>query len=100
MDSYIKWVECWILNNTNASKLIDCSNSCFQWFGFPKILVGDNGPTFSSNEFHKYCKVHSIEVIQAPPFNTDSNVVADNGVQTMTTGLVKILSKEKDIKGM
>lgn len=63
-------------------------------FGFPKIIVSDNGPQFSSGEFSTFCKMNGIEYSPSPVYHPASNGLAERGVGTIKTNLKKyVLSK-------
>lgn len=86
------------MNTTSASKVIENLDSRIHRFGFPKIVVSDNGLLFSSLELHKYCESNNIVIIHAPPYNPESNGLAERGVQMIKKRSVEILSRERDNK--
>uniref|UniRef100_A0A2S2ND60 RNA-directed DNA polymerase n=1 Tax=Schizaphis graminum TaxID=13262 RepID=A0A2S2ND60_SCHGA len=97
VDSGSKWIECWALNNTTATMVIRVLSRCFCTFGSPEILVCDNGPPFGSKELKTYCNNNSIKLLHSPPYNPESNGLAERGVQTIKKLLIKSLCNEREI---
>ena len=54
VDAYSKWPDVIVMQNTSASKTIDCLQSLFCSFGYPEQLVSDNSPWFISEEFEMF----------------------------------------------
>ena len=48
VDSYSKWPEIYVMNNTSASKTITVLREVFACCGIPRQLVSDNGPQFTA----------------------------------------------------
>ena len=55
----------------------------FARFGIPEILVTDNGPQFSSNEFQVFAKSWSVNHVTTSPRYSQSNGKAENAVRTV-----------------
>ncbi|KAJ8879253.1 hypothetical protein PR048_019859 [Dryococelus australis] len=55
VDDYTKWIECFILNNTNLGNIIASLSECFSRFSVPSVIVSDNGSPFNCNVFFAYC---------------------------------------------
>ncbi|CAB0008407.1 unnamed protein product, partial [Nesidiocoris tenuis] len=51
-------------------------------FGFPHIIVTDNGPQFVSEEFEQFCKNHSVTHIKSTPYHPRTNGLAERAVRT------------------
>ncbi|KAL4100823.1 hypothetical protein QTP88_020852 [Uroleucon formosanum] len=96
--SFSKWIECFAMGTTTASKVIEILENCFCRFGSPEIMVTDNGPPFSANEFKAYCEKNCIKLVHSPPYNPESNGLAERGVQTIKKLLIKSLCIERDVK--
>jgi len=95
-----RWIECWALNNTTAAVVVRVLSRCFCTFGSPEILVCDNGPPFGSKELKTYCNNNSIRLLHSPPYNPESNGLAERGVQTIKKILIKSLCYEREITRM
>ena len=55
----------------------------FACFGIPEILVTDNGPQFSSNEFQVFAKSWSFNHVTTSPRYPQSNGKAENSLRTV-----------------
>ena len=55
----------------------------FSCFGIPEILVTDNGPQFSSNEFQVFAKSWSFSHVTTSPRYPQSNGKAENSLRTV-----------------
>lgn len=58
-----KWLEIFLMNSTNAHKTIEQLCKVFGTFGHPQFLVVDNGSSFNSEQFHTFCKLNGMQVI-------------------------------------
>ncbi|KAJ8884854.1 hypothetical protein PR048_011050 [Dryococelus australis] len=76
-DHYSKWVNAWIMSSTIASKVIEKLRSSFSIFGILSTLITDNGPPLNSDEFMKFCKGNGIQVLKSPPYQPQSNGLAE-----------------------
>jgi len=90
-DSYSKWVECFYMKNTKYIDLLSKLSEVFSRFAFPKTIVCDNGPPFSCQEFSIFCKEKSIKLLFSPPYNPESNGLAERSVQTFKKILIKFM---------
>lgn len=73
------------MSSTVASRVINEFVSVFEYFGYPKSIVSDNGPPFQSFEFNHFCKCNGIEVFKSPPYHPESNELAERCVRTVET---------------
>lgn len=102
VDSFSKWVECLSMSSTKSQSVCEKLNEVFSCFSIPNVIVSDNGPPFNSSEFEKYCADNHIKHILSPPYNPESNGLAERTVQTFKLMLRKQLSDNKnrrDLKG-
>ncbi|XP_062712910.1 uncharacterized protein K02A2.6 [Aedes albopictus] len=92
VDSYSKWVEVeWMKNGTACTQVIRKLLAYFARFGFPDILVSDNGPPFNSHDFKTFLERQGIRVLNSPPYNPASNGQAERLVLTVKDVLKKLL---------
>ncbi len=92
VDSFSKFVDVVNMNKkTDAPNLINKLVDTFLIFGFPKIIVTDNGPPFNSLKFSQFAKQYDIELLKSPPYNPQSNGLAERNVQTVKQMLNKSL---------
>lgn len=59
-DAFYKWPEFFLVNRITTSKTLSVLRKIFVRFGFPMILVSDNGPTYRSKEFSDFLKSNGI----------------------------------------
>ncbi|KAL4088576.1 hypothetical protein QTP88_023665 [Uroleucon formosanum] len=98
VDSFSKWIECFSMGITTATKVIEVLENCFCRFGSTKIMITDNGPPFGAIEFKEYCKKNFIKLVHSPPYNPESNGLAVRGVQTIKKLLIKSFCVERNVK--
>jgi len=73
LDVYTKWLEIFPLRSATANKVIDCLNSCFCRFGFPRVIISDNGSQFVSKQYMEWCKIKGITPFYQSPYHACSN---------------------------
>lgn len=83
VDSFSKWVECFLMSSTNVNNVIEKLNECFARFSVPSVIVSDNGPPFNSLEFSNYCKDRQVRLLHTAPYNPRSNGLAEREVQSV-----------------
>lgn len=89
VDDFSKWIEVFVLQKTTAGHVIEKLKYFMSIFGFPKILVSDNGPQFSCNEFQSFCKVNGVKYCACPIYHPASNGLAERAVGTVKESLKK-----------
>lgn len=70
-DTFSKWTEAYPLNAATILKIIEVlENEFFARFGYPKVLLSDNGPQFVSKVLKDACKrwkvLHHTTAIYTP----------------------------------
>lgn len=90
IDSYSKWPEVYEMSNIGAKQTIEKFKCIFSRFGFPALLVTDNGPTFTSSEFENYCKAINVKHTFSPPYHPATNGAAERFVETFKSHVTKI----------
>ncbi|BET01659.1 Hypothetical Protein NTJ_14475 [Nesidiocoris tenuis] len=98
VDEGSKWVEGWIFGGTSASQVIEKLEECFSRFGYPQVIVSDNGPPFSSRELQHYCASRNIQHIFSPPYHPASNGEGERMVQELKKLMVRSVISEKNSK--
>lgn len=69
VDSFSKFVWMLPLRRATANTAVQALKSAiFQHFGFPKILVSDNGSQFTSHIFRRMCFGHGIRHVTTSPY--------------------------------
>ncbi|CAG9116295.1 unnamed protein product [Plutella xylostella] len=82
VDSHSKWVECLYMCNLSTKSLIQRLKLLFYTFGIPHVIVSDNDPKISNEEFTYFCLSNGIRHITSPIYHPCSNGQAENSVKT------------------
>ena len=69
----------------------------FSIFGLPKVLVCDNGSTFTSGDFKEFAKRNGIFIKLTAPYNPSTNGQAEKFVQTLKNSIKKMCSSNKNV---
>lgn len=91
VDSYSKWLDVKLMRDLTARNLIRKLQEIFDYFGYAKQLVTDNGPPYGSYEFSKFCEKKGITLTHTPPYHPSSNGLAERSVQTVKSVLKKLV---------
>ena len=98
IDSHTKWPEVFVVNDMTAKTVILKCEEVFTRFGYPNFLVSDNGPTFVSNEFKEYLKIHGIYHKLTAPYNPATNGQAERFIQVLKQSLRKMESESGTVQ--
>ena len=88
-DSYSKRLDIMLINSINTATLIQCLRQSFSTHGLPFIIVTDNGPSFTSNEFKLFNEKNGIKHIFTAPYHPSSNGMSEHSVQTFKNAIKK-----------
>ena len=83
IDYYSKFIEVDKLLDLSTTTLVNALKAQFTRYGIPEKMRTDNGPQYSSSEFHKFCQEHEIQHILSSPHHPQSNGEAERAVQTV-----------------
>jgi len=89
VDAFSKWPEIFVVSSTSATQTADKLRIMFATRGLPLTLVSDNGPPFSSTEFHNFVSQNGITHQRVPPHHPSSSGLAENMVKTVKQALKK-----------
>lgn len=98
VDAHSKWLEVYPMKITTAKKTIECLRDSFARFGLPVVLVSDNGPQFSSDEFQIFMRKNGIKHKTSAPFKPSSNGQAERYVHTIKQSLRAMQNYEGSIQ--
>ncbi|XP_037906145.1 uncharacterized protein K02A2.6-like [Hermetia illucens] len=79
VDALLKWVEADVLYAATTRTLCEFLEEKFITFGYPEIIVSDNGSQFTSEEFRNYCR---IKHVTSSPYHPKTNGLAERFVRT------------------
>ena len=82
-DYFSNYIEVARLSSTTTQAVVHELKTMFARFGIPEILVTDNGPQFSSNEFQVFASSWSFNHVTTSPRYPQSNGKAENAVRTI-----------------
>ena len=89
VDAYSKWLEVVITNSATSLTTIEQLRKLFAVHGLPELIISDNGPAFSSDEFKVFMKKNGIRHRQTAPYHPSSNGLAERAVQSFKLALKK-----------
>ena len=81
-DSFSKWMEVYVTSGSTSRETIEKMRHALANHGIPEVLVSDNGPCFTSEEFETFCKLNVIKHITSQPYHPATNGLAERGVRT------------------
>ncbi|KAL5475687.1 hypothetical protein EMCRGX_G006136 [Ephydatia muelleri] len=82
IDAFSKWLEIKPQTSTTSAITIKSLREMFSRFGLPKMIVSDNGPQFSSQEFREFCESNNVIHVRTTPYHPKSNGLAERAVRT------------------
>nr|XP_050031102.1 uncharacterized protein K02A2.6-like [Dermacentor andersoni] len=83
------------MSSTSAQKTLEKLRGAFAAYGLPEVLVSDNGPQFTSEEFAEFMSTNGVKHVRIPPYHAASNGAAERTVQTVKRALLKqVLERE------
>ena len=89
VDNLTKFWEVEKLNDMSAFEIIDKMKSIFARCGIPELLISDNGPQYTSNEFYKFIKQWRIHHYTSSPYHSAGNGSAEAAVKVIKNLLKK-----------
>ncbi|UYV75178.1 K02A2.6-like [Cordylochernes scorpioides] len=81
VDSFSSWVEVSEVPSTSAYFCINFMRNCIARYGFPQVVVSDNGPPFFSSDFGEFLSKNGISHVTSPPYHPKSNGQAEVSVR-------------------
>lgn len=87
VDAHSKWPEVILMDSTSSAKTIEVLRGLFSHYGVPEVLVSDNGPQFTSEEFAHFLTSNGITHKRSAPFHPATNGLAERFVQTFKHSL-------------
>lgn len=69
----------------------------FATHGLPDVVVSDNGPGFTAEEFKLFLKRNNIRQVLVPPYHPASNGQAELMVQEAKNALKRLSGQDIDV---
>ena len=89
IDYYSKWPELTLLNSMTSTAVITALKSQFARYGVPSVLMSDNGPCYSSEQFKQFSQDWCFHHVTSSPGYPQSNGQSERSVQTLKAMLEK-----------
>lgn len=90
VDSHSKWMEVYPTMHATSQVTVEKLRMCFSTHGLPKMVVSDNGPCFTSQEFETFMEKNGIQHVMSAPYHPSSNGLAERAVQSFMEGMKKM----------
>ena len=95
VDLFSKWVEMFPIRKATATVIIKKLHElCCRW-GFPRVILSDNGPQFISSAYKNWCIGMSIKSYFIAPYHPNANPT-ERYNQTIKSMIVATISQCKD----
>ncbi len=99
MDARSKWAEVEVENKAPTTEsTIQLLQKICSTHGYPKVIVSDNAPVFTSIEFRTFCHEHGITNKYIAPNHPATNGLAERNVQTLKRRLKAIENESGSIQ--
>ncbi|XP_043205454.1 uncharacterized protein K02A2.6-like [Amphibalanus amphitrite] len=99
VDSFSKWAEMIPMKTTTSERTVAVMRTVFARLGLPLVLVTDNGPQFTSQEFAQFASSNGIRHVRVAPHHPSSNGMAERAVGSLKNSLKATLAAD-DSGGM
>ena len=83
VDYFSRFPEVITLSSTTSKSVIVALKTIFARHGIPQVVVSDNGPQYSSEEFRQFAKDYTFTHVTSSPNFPQSNGQAERGVKTV-----------------
>ena len=89
VDAYSKWPEVREMHSTTTLRTIEVLREIFATHGFPRVIVSENGPQFTSEDFSTYLLGNHIVHRLSAPYHPATNGLAESMVKIVKQWLSK-----------
>ncbi|XP_061728875.1 uncharacterized protein K02A2.6-like [Cydia pomonella] len=98
IDASSKWIEAFLMTSTTGAAVLKVLREIFARFGFPKQVVSDNGPPFTSREVDTFMRYYGITHTFTPAYHPASNGAAETAVKLCKRALKKAVRDQVDVE--
>jgi len=80
IDYYSRFPEIAFVSSTTSDAVINKLKDIFARRGVPDEIVGDSGPQFSSEQFHKFSQEYDFKLTTTSPYDPQAHGETESGV--------------------
>ena len=96
IDAYSRFPEVDVVHSTKATSTISKLERIFATHGIPRIIKSDNGPPFTSHEFHSYTTEIGAKHQKITPLWPQANSEAENFMKPLTKAIRSAYTEKKN----
>ncbi|MCP4491266.1 MAG: transposase family protein [Gammaproteobacteria bacterium] len=96
VDHLTKWPEVRPIANKEATTILSFLDDICTRFGFPKVLITDQGREFNNRLVAAYCVENNIDHRMTSAYHPQSNGLTEKMNKSLKTGLRKLRESPKD----
>jgi len=89
VDAHSKWIDVCMSTSSSSQSTIEKLRQSYATFGIPKVLVSDNGSSFTSREFQEFITQNGIIHKRSSPYHPATNGLVERAVRTFKEVLWK-----------
>tara|TARA_B110000881_G_scaffold207396_1_gene211562 strand:- start:705 stop:4865 length:4161 start_codon:yes stop_codon:yes gene_type:complete len=93
VDYYSRWLEIKKLKDETSESVIIALKELFAQHGIPELVISDNGPQYSANQFQQFAADYGFNHVTSSPHYPQANGEAERAVRTVKA----LLRKNQDI---
>lgn len=86
------------MGKIRAQKTIEVFKGIFIRYGYPLHLVTDNGPTWTSGEFKRFCEIVGVKQTFTPTYYAATNGIAERFVDSFKSHIIKIVESGQKLE--
>lgn len=98
IDAFSKWPEIYTLDKIDTDSTIEILEDIFARFGYPRVLVSDNGGQFTNSKFATFLKQRHIIHKRSAPYHPATNGQAERLVQILKNKLKTLRCDRNNIQ--
>ena len=88
-DAHSKWIDAYVTYSTSSATTTEKLRQCSATHGLPRMIVSDNGTSFTSAEFAEFTRRNGIEHKFVSPDHQASNGLAERSVGVYKSSLCR-----------
>ena len=83
VDYFSRYIEVVKLSSTTTKSVVAAMKPVFARHGIPDMIVSDNGPQYSSQEFQEFAEDYGFQHVTSSPYHPQGNGEAERAVKTV-----------------